>query len=65
MIISMNSNTIHLDFCDGFFSPVGELSARMLMDAVRVDSFCEVSFDTLCPRLVAMGYKLAITNYPG
>lgn len=57
------SNLIRLQFIEGVFYPLDVDSLNTLIDNFHVEKFPEHRFDTLSPKLVKNGYKLAVAGY--
>ena len=57
------TNLIRLQFIEGVFYPLDLDSLNTLVDYFHVEKFPEHRFDTLSPKLVKNGYKLAVAGY--
>ena len=56
-------SVIRLQLINEFFYPVDAISKQHLEESLRLDRFPLHRFDMLSPRLVSLGYALAITGY--
>ena len=56
-------NTIRLQLIDGDFYPTDSMSRDTLRDLLHIDRFPDFRLDSLSPKLIKMGYRLAVTGY--
>lgn len=57
------ANTIQLQLINGCFYPVDHVSRQVLTDELACERIPEHRFDVISPKLVRLGYKIAITGY--
>ena len=62
-IINESLSTIKLQLIDGYFYPTDSISSKILEDEFELGRIPENRIDVLSPKLINMGYKLAISDY--
>lgn len=62
-VINESLNTIQLQLISGYFYPIDAISRGVLENEFNLGRIPEDKIDVWSPKLVRMGYKLAISDY--